>query len=111
MQRTSIKRGATLQFDAALTNSDGPIDLTGWAITSQVRTPAGALIGDVAATVLDQSTHRGQYRLHASTAAWPPGMYAWDIAYAYSDGAGGQVVTYTEGVQLCVEAAITAVQP
>ena len=109
MSRTSIKQGETLQFDAAVTNADGPVDLTGWTIASQVRTPKYALVGDVTVTKLDQTTHTGQYRLLADTSAWATGAQLWDIAYAYPDGAGGQVISYSETVNLYVEPSQTVV--
>lgn len=109
MHRTTIKRGATLQFDAAVTNAGVPVDLTGWTISSQVRSQTGALIGAVLVTVLDQAVNTGQYRLHAQTAGWPVGVHIWDIAYSYDDGSGGQTITYTETVRLAVEPAATEV--
>ena len=111
MSRTSIKRGATLQFEASVDNDSGPVDLTLWTITSQVRTTKGVLVGEVVATKLDQTTSKGKYRLLAQTGAWVQGAHLWDIAYSYPDGAGGTTVMYSETVNLYVELANTQVTP
>lgn len=105
---TTIKAGATLQYDATVSNSGVPVNLTGWTITSQVKTPSGVLVGTVLATVLDQSTNLGKYRLRAQTAGWRLGVHGWDIAYSYSDGSGGQSISYTESIELEVVAAVTS---
>ena len=111
MQRTTIKRGATLQYEASVSNDAVPVDLTGWTITSQVRTPYGSLIGAVNATLLNQTTNKGQYRLHADTDTWSIGLQLWDIKYSYDDGLGGEVITYTETVELLIDLAVTGAGP
>lgn len=109
MINATIKRGSTLQYDATATESGVPVNLTGWTINSQVRTRSGELVGQVTATVLDQATSPGQYRLRADTTSWQLGLQLWDIAYSYSDGAGGSIITHTETVRLLVEPAATEV--
>lgn len=105
---TTIKCGATLQYDATVSNAGVPVNLTGWTITSQVKTPSGVAVGTVTATVLDQTTTPGKYRLRAQTAGWRLGTHNWDIKYSYSDGAGGQTISYTESIELEVVAAVTS---
>ena len=104
----SIKRGATLQYSAVVTNQGVPVNLTGWTITSQVRTAKGVLIATIAIAIPSQvGQNIGAFSLRTPTATWPLGTHAWDIAYSYSDGIGGQIVSYTDTVDLVVVLANT----
>lgn len=83
------KRGDTWDFSGPLLDAAGePWNLTGWAVASQLRTPAGALIQGFTCTVLDAPN--GVIRVQASatdTAAWPIGRALTDVQLTSPDGA------------------------
>jgi hypothetical protein len=107
MSRATIKSGASLRFDATVVIEGKPVDMTGWTVTCQVRTVKGVLVGSVQATLQDQTVRPGEYYLHAQTVGWIVGQHAFDIAYSYPDGLGGQTVLYSETIPLYVEPAMT----
>lgn len=84
MSTTKIrfKRGDTFIFYATLKNTSGAaIDLTGWAIKSQVRNANDSLMDEAVITVT--SAVSGQYSIKISdTSAWVPNeIYSMDIQY------------------------------
>lgn len=106
MARARIKRGAT--FEAACTHRDAAgaaVNLTGWTLTSQVRTQGGRLVGDLTVTLADQVADPGSFTVRAeaaATAAWPLDVLIWDIRFDAPTG-----VVFTETVELEVLRQVT----
>ena len=80
-----LKRGDTLSRRCLHRNSEQePINLTDYAIRSQIRTAEGSLIGELVISKLDQTTYPGQFDMTATsliTKTWPPGVHICDIQY------------------------------
>lgn len=99
------KRGRTWRETITVRDVAGAlVDLSGWAVTSQLRRRAEAdtIVQTFTCTVHpDQVTHRGELEVYASSAAsaaWPLDLLAWDIRLV---DAGGDVdITETIGVHV-----------
>lgn len=82
------KRGDTFRLDCTVKIDGNPVDITDWAIASELRSGADALLQTL--TITKTNAAAGQYRIAAdmdATALWPPGMARMDIEYTYpSDG-------------------------
>jgi hypothetical protein len=91
-----IKRGETFFLECAVANDDGsPVNITGWAIASEVRDGRGGLIATL--TVDIHTPEAGLYSLlGVDTAAWPVGVAYTDIAY--TDAGGRALSTETQSV-------------
>lgn len=105
MQGLQVKMGATLRVPGTLTDDDGAaVDLTGYALSSQVRTRGTAQLVATATVTAhpDQSTHRGEFELlvpAATTATWAPAV---DLALDVRIVAPGGDVAITETVPVTV---------
>ena len=105
---TTVKRGATLELNASVSNASGPVNITGWTIKSQVWTAKGTKVADLTVATANQiAPNVGAFKLTAATALWPVGEHVMDIAYSYSNGVGGNTITYTDKVVLVVEQSYT----
>lgn len=75
------KRGDTFRKQVLEQNPDGSaVDITGWIIASQLRTPEGTLAATAVISVLD--AEGGSYEIWVpatTTAAWEIGLLYWDI--------------------------------
>lgn len=105
---TPFKRGSTWRVSGVLRDSDGAlVNLTGWAVASKLRTPAGVEVASLSCTVhADQVGHRGEFEVFAAAAAtalWPLGAARWDIRLT---DAGGDV-THTKTVAVTIEEPVT----
>jgi hypothetical protein len=102
-----FKAGATYQRACQyLDKNSQPIDLTGYTIACELRTPRGVLVARLAGTLADQITDTGWFYLdpiEPDTSAWPTGSAKGDIRYS----AGG-IVVYTETFIQPIESPITA---
>lgn len=80
----TFKRGDDFSIPMNLTdpsNSDAPIDITGWTIASQVRY-AKELIDDLTVTITDAANGLFTISLgYAATAAWPVRKLKCDIQF------------------------------
>lgn len=83
----SAKRGDDFKRNCFHRDSAGnAIDLTDYAIRSQVRTVDGTLLGELTITKQNQVTDKGYFHLGAPalmTKAWPIGTHHCDIQYTY----------------------------
>lgn len=99
-----IKRGDTLSLAFAAKTDEGTVqDLTGYAVTSQVRAPQGALVADLDVVIVDAVA--GELTLGATaaaTAAWPLGKLICDLRL---DLAGD--VVHSETFEVIVIEAVT----
>lgn len=96
----NIKRGATLSWLGSYTSAGLPVDLTNFTLTSQVRRTSGTLVADLVVEKVIPAT-LGQFRLKATTAAWPVGRLRCDIRFA--DSLSGAVVYTSTFVIDCSE--------
>jgi len=82
---TSItyKRGDTFAPALAVTENNVAVDITGWTISSQIRTPDDVLVADLAVSNRDNAA--GTYTLSPTVdypeTGWPVGILHWDIQY------------------------------
>jgi hypothetical protein len=97
------KRGDTVLLGCTLTEDDGttPVDVSGWAIASQIRGLDGTLLVELEATITDGAA--GEYALEcavedADTSEWALGLYEIDIEY--TDLSGRIVSTETAAFQV-----------
>lgn len=99
-----IKRGDTFLLAFAAKTDEGTVqDLTGYAVTSQVRSAQGALVADLDVAIVDAVA--GSLTLGATaaaTAAWPLGKLVADLRLEV----GGDVL-HTETLELVVIEAVT----
>lgn len=98
-----VKRGETFLLECQVKGADGvAINLTGWAIASEIRTSRDTLVATLTAVIHTPAS--GLYRLtHADTTEWPPGQALMDIAYT---DAGGRAIT-TETLTISVDREVT----
>lgn len=84
------KKGDTFEVTCTYENDAGaPVSLDGITITSQLRTPAGALVADCTATVT--SVPNGTFTLLvADTSSWPVAKLEFDVQYALT---GGRIIS------------------
>ena len=102
MQSLTIKRGSSFSSHAAYTSTAGqPDTLAGLSFKSQVRTPAGVLVDTLAVAVDEDGLGFTITATHGTT-GWPTGPLVWDIKVT-----SGDVVTYTETVEIIVDARVT----
>lgn len=95
MKTITFKRGTSFGANVSYTPSEGqPADLSGFAISSEVRTPAGSLVATLAVTMAPDAMG---FHVAApeGTATWPLGKLAWDLRFE-RDGA----VAFSETVGL-----------
>lgn len=96
MTTIALKRGDTLSVAAALAQDSGaPVDLTGYVVRSQVRTPQGALVAELSVVVTDAPL--GAYTLAATapeTQLWPVGRHACDVQYTSAGGVVSSTATF-----------------
>lgn len=83
----TFKQGDTFAGSAIYT-SDGvtPMDLTNWAITSQVRNKrTWELAATVVFTLADQTTDPGKadFEADVQTHRWPVDLYVWDVRFSH----------------------------
>jgi hypothetical protein len=96
------KRGDTFYKTNVVSDDNGPVNIAGWTITSQLRDPADVKIADCVVAITDAAA--GAYSLTvANTTAWPLGALFWDIQYI--DGSG--VIFSTETIQVVILMDIT----
>ena len=80
MQQVTHKRGDTFSLDLEVSQDDSPLDLTGYTITSQIRTQHDVLVADLTVTVTNAAT--GQVSVSSeSTTDWPTGEHLWDVEF------------------------------
>jgi len=97
MQKIKLKRGDTLALSCTLADNGVAVDLTGWAVKAQLRTPDGALVNELTYTVVNAAA--GQYALSSTgaTTAWPVNTtLEGDIQYTSPAG----VITSSETFQV-----------
>lgn len=102
--RTEIKRGDTfVRTCTARDSATGPfIDLTDWAIASQIRDENDVLVAELDVVPVDLSS--GAYQLKGEiTQDWPAKMLYWDIQYT---DPGGRVSS-TQTVEVLVRPDVT----
>lgn len=77
------KRGDTFAPACAVTENNVAVPITGWAITSQIRTPDDVLVADL--EVFNRDDVAGTYSLRPTVdypeTGWPTGILHWDIQY------------------------------
>lgn len=100
----TFKRTGTFKRRVRITLEDGsPQDITGWTISSQIKTTAYAAVSTL--TVSDRVDASGQFVLtDTSTSDWPLGLLHWDIKLTDADS----VVRHTQTVTIKVEREVTA---
>lgn len=76
-----IKRGDSILFSCRYAENGAPVDITTYEIRSQVRAHDGSLIDSLSVTLLNQTTHPGQFTLTA-TKAWPTGRHVCDVVFS-----------------------------
>ena len=90
-----FKRGSTFQFAGPVTVNGVVQDMTGWAITSQLRrldqdaptdAQVGELIADIPATFTDPVTAMMVLGNTQDTSAWPLGPAIIDMVFTASGG-------------------------
>jgi len=103
MNYLQFKRGDTYHLSVTLTDDEGQaIDISGYDISSQVRTPTGELISTLTTTLTDPTN--GVFTLEdTETEDWPVGCQFQDIEYT---GTGG-TITSTETFKVDVKEDIT----
>lgn len=74
-----IKQGDTFSVTLTVTRSSVAVDLTGVAITSQVRAPGGEQIATL--TVTPISLTGGMVQLRSETTTWPARALDWDVQF------------------------------
>lgn len=87
-----VKRGNTFGHQMFLSYrfDDAPeirVDITGWQITSQIRSRRGDLIDDLEIDVIDEIL--GEFEVFATsmqTSVWPVGAALWDVRIVAPDG-------------------------
>lgn len=96
------KVGATLVFGGLVASSGTPVDLTGYTLTSQFRTPNGTLEGTASLSLADQGTSPGVFTATVATTTteeWVVGTTVlFDVRLESSTG----VVTHTTTVAVRV---------
>lgn len=97
------KRGATYQKTFMAREVDGSaVPLTGYQVSSQIRTPQGDLVADAAITITDEMY--GQFDAFVEdTSAWPLGKLLQDVKYVSPEGE----INYTETLEINVLENIT----
>ena len=85
LKTTDVKRGATFSLAGYVNLPAGT-----WAIDSTVRDPAGTLIEQLTATIVDPIAPATQYSIAlsaspAQTSVWPVGTLNCDVRYTDSD--------------------------
>lgn len=106
-QVVTHKRGNTFEVQATYADdaTGESIDLTGYTIASQVRSPGGDLVSTMAVTIPDQTipANRGKFSMRVSdTTAWPIGELLWDVQYSFDE-----TVISTETITIQVAQDIT----
>lgn len=102
MQSLSFKRGSSFSAHAAYSPVAGqPANLAGLTFKSQVRTAAGVLV-DTLLVAPDADGLGFTMSAPHGTAGWPVGQLLWDVKVT-----DGDIVTYTETVEIAVEARVT----
>lgn len=100
----TVKRGDTFKLNAAVTADGAAVNITGWTITSQIRTGGGRLINTLTCAIVSGAA--GTYTITESaagvTATWPLEQLEMDIQYS----ASGTVIS-TETVKVDVVKDIT----
>jgi hypothetical protein len=103
MLRLNHKQGATFVYAGLVSDdSDVPVNVTGYTLTSTCRDTYGTSVGTATITVADQGTDPGEFTLEipaATTAAWAPGTSVFFDLRIVSPGAR---VDYTENVEIRV---------
>ena len=94
-----IKRGETFLLECQVKGADGvALNLTGWAIVSQIRDNRDRLIATLTVDIHTPAT--GQYRVrYDDTDEWPPGEAHMDIAYTDASGRAMSTETLTVSVE------------
>lgn len=104
MPSLRLKRGDTVLLAFEAKADDGtPQNLTGYTVTSQVRSPQGTLIDALAVTLVDAVA--GELTLGATaaaTAGWPVGKLLCDLRLALDDD-----VVHSETFEVSVVEAVT----
>lgn len=94
----TLKRGDTLRLRNTYERSGTPVDITGYTISSQVRTRHDQKIADLTVAIeADQATYPGRFFITATnteTAAWAPNTYDCDIQIADVDGVTRSTKTF-----------------
>ncbi|MBQ6505685.1 MAG: hypothetical protein IJI57_17395 [Flexilinea sp.] len=82
------QKGATFRKALRLKQNGAYIDLTGWTAKSQVRTEpdGGQLLCEMDVTVDEENSRIVMLIDPAVTAAFPAGIYTWDIRVTDDDG-------------------------
>jgi hypothetical protein len=110
MSAITIKAGDTFSLPMTWESGGAPVDLTGYAIASQVRrrsdtsaeTPVDELTCEADA---DQATNPGQFVVSATatmTASWPVAVLDCDVRFTSASG-----VVHTDTFEIQVARAIT----
>ena len=102
MSNLRLKRGNTLSLQNTVTDKNGPVNISGWDIKSQIR-DGEVLVADLKTTVINAATGSYELEYEGSTADWPGNRLKCDIKYTT---ASGHVVS-TETFFIDVEQGIT----
>ncbi|PZP06400.1 MAG: hypothetical protein DI607_14380 [Sphingomonas hengshuiensis] len=87
MSVVEFVRGSTWDFAGLLSDVDGPIDLTGATVISQIRDPNGVLIDTLEGAVEDAANGvLSTYRAAAATAGWKLGTAETDVRVILASG-------------------------
>lgn len=85
-------RGSSFDFSGPvvlLDQGQRVLDLTGWVVTSQIRTLSADLVADLDVEWLDATQSLLRVSCAASTAAWPVGAVSMDFRFV---SPAGQIV-------------------
>lgn len=97
-----LKLGNTFSLQNKVTNSSGPVNLSGWTIKSQVK-DGQILVADLTATITNASNGEYSLKFLGSTSNWPVKKLRCDIQYRTNDG----IVVSTETFLIDVEQGVT----
>jgi hypothetical protein len=91
MSTMQHKRGDAFEPECTEMAAGVPVNLTGYTVTSQIRTRAGDELVDTATvTLADQTTDPGKFTVEvakARTALWVPGQdLEWDVEFTPPNG-------------------------
>jgi hypothetical protein len=98
----TIKRGDTFRRGFSHAIGSNAVDLTGWAISSQVRDQSGALVATL--NIGPRNDAAGIYAVsYDNTTTWPIGTLVWDVRTTAPDG----LISSTQTIDLVVQPDVT----